>query len=256
MYIRGLALPQDWCGATAGAEDHESRASVTIFSDMSHLPDAPGDGVRFVYLPAEAGALADKTFSVPEAAPEYHVTPEIWWKRIVALFHSPYELTLTLDIDSLPTSGAALAGAFADLRDANVFTAQAPMPYGGSFGNKLHPAPPGLTPTETAAWESFPERNLGLVGWNFNSESARAVAVDFARAFVRELETGAAVHGDQTAFREALFQHRVSVRERLCETTECCRWTGGATCSWLHSHETWEELVKPPVHLQSQTWTA
>ena len=42
-------------------------------------------------------------------------------------------------------------------------------------------------------WASFPERNLGLVGWNFARESTRALALDFAHAFARELADGAAV---------------------------------------------------------------
>ena len=89
--------------------------------------------------------------------------------------------------------GAAAGEAFAQLRDADLFTAEAPVPFGGSFGAAAAPAPPGLTAAEAAAWAAFPERNLGLVGWNFRRAAARGVALDFARAFARELQGGAAV---------------------------------------------------------------
>jgi len=239
-YLRGLDLPPGWC---ADEGEEEVHAKITIFTDVLPLP-SHGDGIQVVYLPAAAGALAERTFPVPGAAPRYQASPAVWWKRIVGLLNSPYMLTLALDLDCLPRTGAAAGEAFAQLRDADLFTAEAPVPFGGSFGAAAAPAPPGLTAAEAASWAAFPERNLGLVGWNFRRAAARGVALDFARAFARELQGGAAVRGDQTAFREALFEHRGrGLREHRCDGATCCRWRADAACAWVHGRGTARALL-------------
>lgn len=242
-YLHDLEPTQGWCPD----EKEEVKAKITIFTDVLPLPEVDGDGTRFVYLPDEAGKLAAKTFAVPHSAPSFHASPTVWWKRIVGLLRSPYMRTLTLDLDCLPRTGAAVADAFAQLRDNDLFTAKAPVPYGGSFGVSSAPAPPGLTESQAAAWKAFPERNLGLVGWNFHSESARTLVLDYADAFARELGRGAAVNGDQTAFREALFQHRASasgLREVQCAEGTCCRWRADDTCTWVHGRRLAKVLLK------------
>ena len=99
---RGLDLPPGWC---ADEGEEEVHAKITIFTDVLPLP-SHGDGIQVVYLPAAAGALAERTFPVPGAAPRYQASPAVWWKRIVGLLNSPYMLTLALDLDCLPRTGA------------------------------------------------------------------------------------------------------------------------------------------------------
>ena len=101
-YLRGLDLPPGWC-ADEGEEG--VHAKITIFTDVLPLP-SHGDGIQVVYFPAAAGALAERTFPVPGAAPRYQASPAVWWKRIVGLLNSPYMLTLALDLDCLPRTGA------------------------------------------------------------------------------------------------------------------------------------------------------
>jgi hypothetical protein len=233
-YIRRLVLPQGWCGEI----QTDTYVPITIFTDANILP-ATIAGIEFVFLPAVAAELAMKSF--PEMEENFHETPMLWWKRIVALANSPYELTIALDLDSLPRTGEALADAFGQLRTADLFTVEAPSPYGGSFNNPSTPAPPWLTEAEAADWSSFPERNLGLVGWNLASETTRSLVLLFARAFVREIDSGAAVHGDQTAFREALFLHEhvyaSGLYEHRCEPKTCCRHDVTTACAWVHDKE-------------------
>eukprot|EP00730_Choanoeca_flexa_P007362 TRINITY_DN12321_c1_g1_i1.p1 TRINITY_DN12321_c1_g1~~TRINITY_DN12321_c1_g1_i1.p1 ORF type:complete len:385 (+),score=35.32 TRINITY_DN12321_c1_g1_i1:136-1155(+) len=158
--------------------------------------------------------IAHLSLFVPVHMPRMQTKdPTLWLRRICATLLTPFAITLNADADSLPCA-PTWSDIFAPMEHSDVASIAAPWPYGGSCNNRNSPAPP--VHHSAHPWPSFPESNLGTIMLNMSALSVQKTLVLYLDAYVREItdyvrlskqsgKLGYCIHGDQTAWREAVY---------------------------------------------------
>ncbi len=187
-----------------------------------------------------------KTMSAKTAM---HYDHTIWLKRIEAARASPFSVTLWLDNDAYPCVGGVNALWRQLAAHVDVVAAVAKEKFGGTGKASWYPGAP-----KQGGFVSFPERNLGTVLVASSRSSVRRMLAEYEATFVRQTsDMRYYLHGDQPAFREALFRASVEwpagerVRHAEAPTRRLCRLSGscGAGCWFVHKRKAVHDTPRP-----------
>jgi len=241
---RGLKAQRGWCPLDPALD----YIPVTLFTDMpkatfSHC--RPGWPRGRPHQPANVEVHPEEELGMWTGPPvgskfdrlldsDSHMRHlgswKVRWYHAESILHSPYTMTMYLDVDAYPCSAESISqlmwalpknGAAVGNPAYKAVTCQA------SGGNCSDPHPPDLRPGEAAAWSRFHERNAGVLVADLRR--ARPLLEDFARGIRRTAGSGR-VTGDQYALREALFKHRRGVPQMTFPEEDICRWKHSGRC--------------------------
>lgn len=213
-YIRNLNVSRGWCPEEPGL------ASVPV----AFFTDFPGyscpDGIQCFNLealaPWEGGASKSTGSNSHLGFWKYR------WYHSQMLVHSPYELTLSLDVDALPCSGDAITSIFTAFKEKGVSLGSVMHDHSPCAmtpgGNCSDMSPAGTTNDDMMLWEKFIERNCGFI--LADKRKTKSLFEEWA-ANIRTTE-GIAL-GDQLPYRQALFTHRNDIKEHIFNEKEVCR---------------------------------